>query len=61
MQTTLIIFGNITFEGGKCIIHETQSTMMVNKDDADNIGDALVNFYDGFVVPALFKGQIIWE
>lgn len=61
MKKTLLVFGNITFENGDAIIHEVTHTLIVDRDDAEIIGEELCNIFLAYVIPATFSGNIIWE
>lgn len=64
MKKTLIIFGNITFEGNKAIIHEFNGALWVDSDKATEIADNLCNIMEAYVIPLIFEkdgGNIVNE
>jgi len=62
MNKILIVFGNISFDGQICTVHEVHQTMLMETvTRAQEIGEDLVNYYDGYVIPCLYKGSIIWQ
>lgn len=67
MAHVKIIFGNITFDNlvsdnsKVAIVHEIDTVMKFPEEMAEDNGDNLVNFYDGYVIPELFDGKIIYE
>jgi hypothetical protein len=63
----LLVFGNITFEENsdgtpiKAIVHSVECTMVLPKDIVIETGEDLVNLYDAYIIPSIYKGQIVWE
>ena len=75
MKTIVVIFGNITFnhftdeelklfKGNtehKALVHEVALKMRLPKDKAEIIADDMVNIYTSYVIPDVFKGEIVYE
>lgn len=62
MQKVTIIFGNITFEENKkAIVHEIHGIVKIDKSKADEFGDENVNYFDGYVIPEIWDGEVIYE
>lgn len=61
MKKVLILLGNITFENDGAIVHGVDDILRIEEDKAEEIADSLVNLYDAYLIPALFKGKIKWD
>jgi hypothetical protein len=57
----LIVFGNIQFEDDVATIYRVDNCMMIPESEINIIVDSLVNYYDGYIIPQLYSGEIIWK
>lgn len=64
-----LILGNITFEGcfkldekTKAIVHEISGIInCTNSEEAEKLGEELCNLFDAYLIPEVYKGEIIYE
>jgi hypothetical protein len=57
----LVVFGNIQFDNDVATIYRVDNCMMIPESEINIIVDSLVNYYDGYIIPQLYSGQIIWK
>ena len=57
----LVVFGNIDFDNDVATIYRIDNCMIIPQSEVDNIVESLVNYYDGYIIPQLYSGEIIWK
>jgi len=65
-KTVELILGNISFEDGKAIVHvhggEPHGTLHCEDEEtAAALGEILCNDFLAYLIPSVFKGEIIYE
>jgi hypothetical protein len=60
-KLVLIVFGNIDFNDDVATIYRVDNCMMIPQSETDIIVEGLVNYYDGYIIPQLYSGEIIWK
>lgn len=76
MKKVILIFGNITFNHfdkeelklfktnneQKALVHSIEKVIeCVDRKEADNLVDELENVYESWLMPSVFKGEIVFE
>lgn len=69
MKNYLIVFGEFTFfddsiDGEQeAIVHSIAEIMLVDADKADTIAEDIISkgLYDGYLIPQMYKGKIVWN
>jgi hypothetical protein len=57
-----LILGNISFEDGNAVIHEVLGVIETEtKEKAEELGELLCNDLTAYVIPEMYKGEIILE
>ncbi len=58
----LVIGGNITFDETSATIHEILClARFESKEEAETFAEENLNLIDAYVIPFLYKGNLIWE
>lgn len=60
-KLVLVVFGNIDFQDDVATIHRVDNCMIIPQSEVDVITETLVNYYDGYIMPQLYSGEIIWK
>jgi hypothetical protein len=76
MKKILLILGNVTFNnftdsekslfkdsyGRNALVHKVDAIIMCNStEDAEKLGDDMLNMFDSYLVPESFDGEIIYD
>ena len=76
MKKILLILGNVTFhhftdnekslfkdpDGNNALVHNVDAIIMCNStEDAEKLGDDMLNMFDSYLVPESFDGEIIYD
>jgi len=59
---TTLILGNITLLPESAIVHEIKAILQCNSvEQAETVGEKLINLYDAYLIPEAYKFPITWE